>query len=150
MKDTFSFFDGFNLTIMKLQEMTKGKAPPAKRAKKGSVKQSSANDSSQTKDLSMLIAMPLDILLEVKNPTSQISWMPTLTHDRCWNSLDLLKPRSPQPHQPVQNKPNVAGYSHDKECHLCLEGGKAAHRGTGVPLEHERTPLGCPSLRRYL
>ena len=73
MKGTFSFFDGFNLAIMKLQAMTKGKAPPAKRAKKGPAKQSSANDSGQSKDLSMLPGVPLDVLFEVKKPTSQTS-----------------------------------------------------------------------------
>ena len=48
---------------MKLQAMTKGKASPAKRVKKGSAKQSSANGSS---NLSILSAMPLDVLFEVK------------------------------------------------------------------------------------
>jgi hypothetical protein len=73
VKATLYFFDEFNLTIMKIQGMTKVKVPPAKRAKKGSAKQSSANDSSQTKDPSMLSAMPLDVLFEVKKPTSQTS-----------------------------------------------------------------------------
>jgi len=53
-----------------LQARKKGKAPPAKRAKKGSgsaqAKQSSAKGSRQKKSLSMLPTMPLDVLFEVK------------------------------------------------------------------------------------
>jgi hypothetical protein len=48
----------------------KGKAPPAKKAKKGSAQQSLAESSSQTKGLSMLLAMPLDVLFEVKKKLS--------------------------------------------------------------------------------
>ena len=48
----------------------KGKGPPAKRAKKDSgaatAKQSSAKGSRQKKSLSLLPAMPLDVLFEVK------------------------------------------------------------------------------------
>ena len=58
------------LTNFALQVRKKGKGPPAKKAKKGSgpvrAKQSSTKGSRQKKSLSMLPAMPLDVLFEVK------------------------------------------------------------------------------------
>ena len=117
------------------------KASPAKKAKKGSATQSLAESSSQTKGLSMFPAMPLDILFEVT--TKRVLGSHAY---RCWNLLDLLESYSQRPHQPVQNKQNVAGFSHDEKCHLCLEGGKGVFRGPRVPLEHERATLGRPSV----
>jgi hypothetical protein len=68
VKDAFSFFETFIQIIFMLQARKKGKGPPAKRAKKGpGVKQSSAKGSRQKKSLSMLPAMPLDVLFEVKS-----------------------------------------------------------------------------------
>jgi hypothetical protein len=69
VKDAFSSFEAFILTTFTLQATKKNKGPPAKRAKKGSgaahAKQSSAKGSKQ-KNLSLLPAMPLDVLFEVK------------------------------------------------------------------------------------
>lgn len=44
----------------------KGKGPPVKKAKTGSAKQFSVKSFRQTKSLSLLPAMPLDVLFEVK------------------------------------------------------------------------------------
>ena len=76
--------------------MEKGKAPPAKKAKKGSgaarAKQSSAKGSRQKKSLSMLPAMPLDVLFEVKR--SFISGgRPTLTVYRTHQVFSHLTPK---------------------------------------------------------
>jgi hypothetical protein len=70
VKDAFSFFEVFILTNFTLQVRKRGKGPPSKRAKKGSgtthAKQSSAMGTRQKKSLSLLPAMPLDVLFEVK------------------------------------------------------------------------------------
>ena len=69
MKDAFSSFESFILTAFTLQARKKGKCPPAKRVKKKSgaahAKQSSSKRSRQKKSLSLLPAMPLDVLFEV-------------------------------------------------------------------------------------
>jgi hypothetical protein len=70
VKDAFSSFEAFILTTFTLQATKKDKGPPAKKAKNGSgaahAKQSSAKGSKQKKSLSLLPAMPLDVLFEVK------------------------------------------------------------------------------------
>jgi hypothetical protein len=68
----------------------RGKVPPAKKAKKGSARQSLAESSSQTKGLP---SMPLDVLFEVKKKTEFSHWLDTHAHS-CWNSLDLLESHS--------------------------------------------------------
>jgi hypothetical protein len=69
VKDAFLSFDASILTTFTLQARKKGKGPPAKKAKKGSgaahAKQSSAKGSKQKTSLSLLPAMPLDVLFEV-------------------------------------------------------------------------------------
>jgi len=57
------FFNAFILTTFTLQAR---KRPPAKKANKGSAGQSSTKSSGQKKSLSLLPAMPLDVLFEVK------------------------------------------------------------------------------------
>ena len=78
MKDVLTFFDAFIFTTLTLQARKKGKAPPAKKVKKRSAKQSLAESSSQTKGLRMLLAMPLDVLFEVKKQEFSHR-LPTLT-----------------------------------------------------------------------
>ena len=68
------FFDAFILTTLTLQAR---KRPPAKKAKKGSAGQSSAKSSRHTKSLSLLPAMPLDILFEVKKKNISLILLPT-------------------------------------------------------------------------
>ena len=130
---------GVLLTNFALQARKRGKAPPAKRAKKGSgavrAKQSSTKGSRQKRSLSMLPAMPLDVLFEVKKKFYQ--WLPTHSH-RLSNSSGFLAPHSQGHHPPFPNKSSFPGYSHDEKCHLRVEGCKGATRGARVPLEYKR------------
>jgi len=66
VKDALSSFDAFILTTLALPARKKGEPSPAKKAKKSSAKQSSATGSRKKKSLSLLPAMPLDILFEVR------------------------------------------------------------------------------------
>jgi hypothetical protein len=70
VKDAFSLLYS-PLTTLTLPAKKKGKAPPAKKAKKGSLKHSLAESSSQTQGLSMLPTMPLDVLFEVTKKGSR-------------------------------------------------------------------------------
>ena len=60
--DAFLYFNAFILIIFTLEARKKG--PPVKRAKKGSGA-AHAKGSKQNKSLSLLLAMPLDVLFEV-------------------------------------------------------------------------------------
>jgi hypothetical protein len=66
VNDAFLFFDAFIFTTLMPQAKKRGKGPPAKKARKGSAKQCLAESSSETKGLSMLPNIPLDVLFEVK------------------------------------------------------------------------------------
>jgi len=70
------------------QAKKKGKAPPAKKAKKGSAKRSSAKNARQTKSLSLLPAMPMDVLFEVKSPDNDYPLSP----DRIYQIFSHLSP----------------------------------------------------------
>jgi len=124
----------------------KRQSPPAKKAKKGSgaaqAKQSSAKGSRQKKSLSLLPAMPLDVLFEVKKVLSVAA---SHAHHLS-NSSGFLASHSQGHHPPFPNKSSFPGYSHDEKCHLRVEGCKGAIRCARVPLEYERATVGRPSI----
>jgi len=68
----FPFFNAFILTTFKLQAREK---PPVKKSKRSSAGQSSAKSSRQKKSLSLLPAMPLDVLFEVKKKNNYLLLM---------------------------------------------------------------------------
>jgi hypothetical protein len=77
VKDAFPFFEAFILTTHTTLARKRGKVPPAKKAKQCSAKKSLAEGS---KGLSILPAIPLDVLFEVKKKGSRIVRAPTLTN----------------------------------------------------------------------
>ena len=87
MRD-FPFFHAFKLTYFTLQAWKK---PPAKKTKKSSAGQSSAKSSRQKKSLSLLPAMPLDVLFEVKNKNNSLLLM--LTANRIYQVFSHLTPK---------------------------------------------------------
>ena len=87
----FPFFNASILTTSTLQARKKGKKPPAKKTKQGSARQSSAKSSRQKKSLSLLPAMPLDVLFEVKKKKNALLLM--LTADRIHQVFSHLTPK---------------------------------------------------------
>lgn len=99
-----------------------------------SIARTMAKGSKWKKRLSLLPAMPLDVLFEVQKKT--------FYHAHCLsNSSNFLASQSQGHHPPVPNKSNFPGYSHDENCHHRLEGCKGAIRGAGVPLEYEQATV---------